>query len=153
MPPIAALDAILGRVRGCVFESPFPQEIAGELEKVCEKHRDDPEIKGYLDTLAVEALRINDKTFSKKLVFLADRLDIRSWHLRLLATDMMLSLASRPEEEAEILDAALPDDVLKKGSRRITDEEWRDMQDFADKLKKFLPQTDGTPEEPAPLGS
>lgn len=148
MPPIAELDAILERINKRVetggaflapFDPGFPQEIIREVEKVCEKNRDDPELEGYLDTLAMQAMRMNDKSsFSKRLVVLADKLGIRSWNLRLLATDLLLSIVARDEEAAKILDAALPDDVLKKESRRISDEEWREMQDFADKLRVYM---------------
>lgn len=148
MPPIAELDAIVERVTKRVetegaflapFDPGFPQEIIGQVEAICEKNRDDPELKGYLDTLAMQAMRMNDKSsFSKRLVVLADKLGIHSWNLRLLATDLLLSIVARDEEAAEILDAALPDDVLKKESRPITDEEWREMQDFADKLRAYL---------------
>ena len=148
MPPIAELDAIVARVRKRVesegafltpFDPGFPQEIIGEVEAICEKNRDNPALEGYLDILAMQAMRMKDESsFSKRIVILADKLGIHSWNLRLLATDMLLFIVRRDEEAAQILDAVIPDDVLKRESRPISDEEWREMQDFATKLRGYL---------------
>ena len=91
-----------------------------------------------LDELACAARELSNPELSEKILRHADKLNIGTKNLRLLAMDMLLGMADSPEEESEILETFFPDEVLKKDAIQLTDEEWEEMQNFAEELKQYL---------------
>ena len=92
----------------------------------------------YLDKMAIAAIEIGNIELSEKILYLADKLEIQTEHIRLLAMDTLLSMTSSPDEEAEILNAVFSDEKLKEESLPYTEEEWNEMRDFANKLKEYI---------------
>lgn len=92
----------------------------------------------YLNDMACAALELNNYELSKKILLLADKLNIRTKDIRLLAMDMCLKTVDSPEAEVELLEKVFPEETLKENSVQISEEEWAEMQSFADELKQYL---------------
>lgn len=92
----------------------------------------------HLDEVACTARELNNPELSEKILRLADKLNIHSQNLRLLAMDMLLSISDSSEDEANLLEKIFPQETLKNNSIQLTDNEWREMQNFAHELKQYL---------------
>lgn len=91
-----------------------------------------------LDQLAGLALSLGADELIPEILEKARKLKVEGPMLVFAAIQM--GLACEGDEEAYIarMGKFLPDDTLRKHSRRITDEEWQEMYDFADSLQKYV---------------
>lgn len=113
----------------------YPDEAVAELKKVL---KCGISAKPLLNDLAANALALGDEELILDTLSLANKLQYNAPNIFLLACYVGVANADSPDEEAQILDMTFSEKFLRNNSVKISEDAWKEMQNLADELGKYI---------------